>query len=638
VADIVVFGLIVGLGVMQFFYSERASDFLHDDCFYGDAARSVVEHGVYGINGYPETNMPPGLSGMFAFFCIAGGCSHAVFLRTMAVFATLGFLASYELLRRQSPRGVAAAICLLLSSSPIHFETVTNWVEACYPYFLTSIGALLVARKFDKAANLTSRIIWGAVLTALVVASLMLASVAIALLGAIVASVCVRFFRDRRLGFTRLRNYLAVLLVGIIVQAAWMHREHVDASAGISSLEWPVPGFPQSYLSQLKVKSGNYPDLGMATPKDIPVRIYKNAYERSNLLSRMLLHRPINVAWISIVTIAALILIVLGWSYSIWPKGGGLQEWYFAGHEFIYLLWPWSLGLRFLLPVAPLACLYLWRGGKALVILAKDKPRVLGAVWLPIAIILTIRAWFRVHGSGIAGHLPHAGIQDKTSFLVWLLTAILAAWMIKSDTAWLASTAVLLRRYSVPIRALQIRPVCILQLLGIIVVVSMIVAGLTMQLKIGRANLDLNSETNRLSPDAEAALWIRSHTNTNAVIMARQVPVVYHYAKRKVVWFPPSSNSQLLIDGIRKHKIDFVIVVRRKYSYYLPPDDDCFAPLLAGYPDAFSLVYQAPEFRIFQVVRNAAAVFGFDTKVGLAKSTSHRDMPNLWSEVSFRWM
>jgi len=41
-----------------------------------------------------------------------------------------------------------------------------------------------------------------------------------------------------------------------------------------------------------------------------------------------------------------------------------LIEWYFAGYELIYLLWPWTMELRFLLPIAPLACFYIWQGAK----------------------------------------------------------------------------------------------------------------------------------------------------------------------------------------------------------------------------------------------------------------------------------
>ncbi len=97
----------------QFYSVDRARDFLDDDVFYPDAAQSIIQHGFYGINGYPETNMPPGVSWIVALLCMAGSCTHVVFLRTMVVLATLGFLGSYELLRRQVPRAVAAAICLL---------------------------------------------------------------------------------------------------------------------------------------------------------------------------------------------------------------------------------------------------------------------------------------------------------------------------------------------------------------------------------------------------------------------------------------------------------------------------------------------------------------------------------------------
>ncbi len=130
---------------------------------------------------------------------------------------------------------------------------------------------------------------------------------------------------------------------------------------------------------------------------------------------------------------------------------------------------------------------------------------------------------------------------------------------------------------------------------------ALIGKGLNKQLAIGRANLDLNSATNRFPPDAEAGLWIRSHTDANAVVMAGSVPTVFHYSNRKVVWFPPSSNPQLLMQGMLRLKVDFLIVVLREFNYYHPSEKDCFAPLIAAYPDAFRLVHQAPEFRIYQV-------------------------------------
>ena len=124
-----------------------------------------------------------------------------------------------------------------------------------------------------------------------------------------------------------------------------------------------------------------------------------------------------------------------------------------------------------------------------------------------------------------------------------------------------------------------------------------------MQLAAGQANLEANAYLGS-SADAEAGSWIRSHTDADTVVMARQVPSVYHYAQRKVIWFPPSSNPQLLMSGIAQHMVNVVVVVQRESPYYFPPEDVCFAALLKAYPDLFRLIYDAPQFKIFGVTTN----------------------------------
>jgi len=598
--DIFIFALILGIGAVQFFYTSRAPDFSGDDVFWADSARSLVDHGYYGINGYVEKNMPPGLPVILAVLRITG---HVACLRVMVVLGTLGFLASYELLRCQAPRGVAAAACLLLISSRVHFDFVTQQVWPSYPYFFVATCALLAAWKLEHATHATTRIGWGALLAALVAASLMTASVGIAFLGAMIMSIGVAFFRDRRLAMARLKIYTAVFLVGAAVQGYWMlGRGHVEASAGIGVEEWPVPGFPRSYLAQLPLKAGHQPELGMATLPDIGIRIIRNAAVYSNLLSRMLFQRMPDLAWMSVLVAGPLLLMAFGWAHSIWSNGGDLQDWYFAGFWFIYLLWPWSAEIRFFVPVSVLACLYMWRGGKALILSVKKSPRVLGIVWLPLAALLTASAWLWMYGYGIARHLYNAGIEDEVSFTVWLLSAGLAAWMVWANHGWLAPASALWRRYFPQTGALHISPRRTGQLLSILAVPSLILMGLAIQFTRGRSNLDPNSDSNRLGADVQAGEWIRSHTDPQAIVMARQVPIVCHYAKRKVIWFPPSSDPQLLMEGIRKHGPQYVIVVRREYNYYLPSDYDSFAPLLKMHPEAFRLVCQAPGFKVFQVV------------------------------------
>jgi len=597
-ADVFFLACILCFGGFQYFSVQRVHDFQRDDVFFADAGRSLVEHGFYGINGHPETNQPPGLPFLLGLLSLAGLGSHLAFLRLMTVFETLGFLVSYDLLRRQVPRLAAAFICLLLVSSRGYFLLAGQWVSPCFPYFFTSMSALLVARKFEDSESPARRVAWGALLTILIASSLMIASAAMAFLGAILASTVVLLFRNRQLGWGRSKIYSAVFVICMAVQLGWMHRKP-------PVLEWPIPGYPQPYLAQLKVKSGNYPELGMATLADLPARVLKNMADDAILLSQTVLRHWVDVAWMSLFVIGPIVLILLGWTSSLWrSRGSGLQEWYFAGYQFIYLLWPWKLEARFFLPVAPLALLYLWRGGKMAVELAVNKPRLFAVTWYPFAVILAVSTWFWMLGSWIGGHQPHAGLQDETSFVVWVLSAIIAVGMLWDEKSWGSAVSSFRGWLSRPLGSLNINPLRISQFLGVATLVVLVAVGFFMQLAVARRNVNLASQTNTYPPDVQAAQWIQRHTDPDAIIMARHVPITYHHAKRKVVWFPPSSNAQLLMEGIQKHKIEYVISVRREDSYYLPPDDDCLAALLAAYPGALHLVQSGPDFRIFQRVLN----------------------------------
>jgi hypothetical protein len=137
--------------------------------------------------------------------------------------------------------------------------------------------ALLSAEEYEKAATTSRRIIWGTVLTAVVAASLLIATGTIALLGAIAAVVASTSLVDQRLARTRVLKFLPVLLLGIVVQGLWMHRKPAPA-------EWPLPGYPGAYLEQVKLKSGNHPELGMAKWSDIPTRVKTNLLVESEIL------------------------------------------------------------------------------------------------------------------------------------------------------------------------------------------------------------------------------------------------------------------------------------------------------------------------------------------------------------------
>ena len=103
-------------------------------------------------------------------------------------------------------------------------------------------------------------------------------------------------------------------------------------------------------------------------------------------------------------------------------------------------------------------------------------------------------------------------------------------------------------------------------------------------------------------PDVLAAQWIQTHVPQGSVVMARQWDVAYHYAGRKVVWFPPTTDAELLLRGILKYHVDYVVVVTRgDDSYWRPDDDRCFQSVVDRYPHLFAVVQAGSREKVYAV-------------------------------------
>jgi hypothetical protein len=119
---------------------------------------------------------------------------------------------------------------------------------------------------------------------------------------------------------------------------------------------------------------------------------------------------------------------------------------------------------------------------------------------------------------------------------------------------------------------------------------------------IARTNLAFAEERFGRLPDIVAANWIRLHTDPLDVVAARHVPLVFHYAQRKVIWFAPIVRPQVMMEGLRRFGVRYVIVIDRDFSYYLPPDEVCFDIVEKAYPNAFRMAAQIGQARIYEVV------------------------------------
>ena len=589
--DVAVYVIIFTLGALQVGFSLRSGDFFTGDVTYFELARSIIARHFYGFDFRPETLLPPGFPAILAGLCVVLGCSYTVVIRSIAVSTTLGFIASYELFTFMGEQFGSTMFCLILATSPIIFGFTTRLVLSDEPYFFTSMLALLLAVRLDAAKGLPKRIFLWLLCSLFLVVSLLIRSSGIALFAAMFAWLVVSWRSNREVFQRRLKTFVPLLLIGLFTQLLWM-----EWGAKHEVLQWPmIGGYPQSYFRQLEMKNGNIPDAGKASWSDIPARIEKNLNDQAVLLAKLLTRKDyVNPVWTSPIVIVPVLFILFGLCSAIWRNGGGLLEWYFVFHEVMYLLWPWNFEIRFFLPVAPLVCFYLWRGTKAVVgLLPQFKARAVGTLTLFISLAVSLDA---------VPYSWHSGkTQRAVAALFWVLLAAISAWVAYAGSYKCPdAVARFLARWKNPI---SIGKVTLTQVSGIMFVAALLVLGAIQEISIGRKNLNFDITKDPGYPDILGANWIRTHSAGTAVIMARQLDVVYHYdGGRQVIWFPPVRNPKLLMEGIRKYNVEFIIVNEREYSYWLPPEQDCFQSLARAYPGNFQLVHQEPRLKIFEVV------------------------------------
>jgi hypothetical protein len=309
--------------------------------------------------------------------------------------------------------------------------------------------------------------------------------------------------------------------------------------------------------------------------------------------------------WPSPAIAGVLFLVALGWASSIW-HGAQLHDWYFLFYEAIFLAWPWGYNDRFLLPVFPLACLYLWRGVKELLYQAARKPKSVGRLLIVLGLVLSVcSAAFAAGWMSFTGDPQHVRgdlLQPVAATLFWLLVAAGGFVMIRTQPA-----------QAIPDRGLgrlgrlaQTATPPLLRLAAITALAFLVVTGTAQAVAIGRQNMTPVLANQSGYPMIEAAEWIRTHEPPSSVVMARDVEFIFHFTRGRVVWFPPISDPKVLMDGIRRHEVNVILVVHHVDNYWLPSEVACFQSLLRSYGDAFRLVYRGIDSWVYEVVPLAA--------------------------------
>jgi len=586
--DAIVYLLILGFAALQFAFHVRGEEFIDGETRYVELAQSIIEHRPYSFDSQAETRFPPGLPLILAAISPMTGFSFGAMVGAMSVFTALGFAVVYEVLRREGGRVGAAVICLVLISSPQVFDLATTNISTELPYLLSSFLVLLISRRLETTSKKTwERITLGFCAALMLVASLMLRTAAVALLAGLLLWLVVSLLTEKKAALFRLKIFLPILITGVFVQAAWAIRGRMLRVA-----EWPLNGWPGSYFSELFLKQGNYPELGNASLGDFFSRLGGNLTDYAASFSAAISRKDYIVhLWTSPAVILPLLLIAVAIASKILQRKDGFLEWYFLSYSAMYLAWPWDYEFRFFFPIAPLACLYCWSGVREMYHLVVRAPRRFAFVSVPICMILTFLS--AVQGARTGGWQP------KLSLFFWLfLSAFATLTLIRSTSfhrhgsrlkEWLSKEALLAETFRGP-RASAVT---------VMVSFPLIVIGLMMQIKIGRENLRFD---HLKLTDVRAARSVSLHTDKGAVIMARLPDIVHYNSKRRVIWFPPISAPLVLMEGIRRHAVDFILVIDRSEDYFLPPERVCFEALFRAYPESFRLTYHEPRFSLYEVL------------------------------------
>jgi hypothetical protein len=604
VSDVAVYSFILLIGAFQLTHYLHTPDFMND-VTYPDLARSILDHGSYQIRFLPETTFPPGFPLILAVVGLFFGLSPAALFPVIAVSAMLGLIATYEFLRRVEGRVVAAAISLFFASCPVFFSFATTIIYPEIPYFLMSMLALLVALRLDSAERRGSLVSWVALLSATLVLAVLIRSVGVALLAGLAAWIATSLLLVPDIGRRRLRRFVLPLVIGVTAQVCWSVSAHRR-----ENLEWQLPGYPQSYISQLRVKNGYHPELGEAHLADIPPRIGRNLVMRAAGFSHFLTRRNVSEFWSSPAIFGPLMLILIGVGYSIWTAAGQFYDWYFLCYEFIFILWPWGYRDRFLIPVVPLACLYLWRGTKAVKNYAIRQPGAAGASFILLGSVLCLSS--AAFAFGITTfpinpeHIRGDHLQTIAATLFWGILTAIGFWMLKgSSPKQLRDGTGQFTRLS---RLVESKSAIALRTIAIVIVAAVVLSGTGQVMAIGRSNVNHDMTAESFYPMMKASEWIGAHEPLEKVIMASEPEFVFHFAHRRTVWFPPISDPRVLMDGILRHHIGVILVVHQAQSYWLPPEDVCFQALQRAYPGTFWLAHQDVDTWVYDVISPSDAL------------------------------
>jgi len=578
---IVLFLLI--LGVFQVATVQRIESFGSDTSVYMVLAHNIRNTGRYELNYEPHTVYPPGFPLLLA--CIAaitGRESYDIFVRFMPVFSTLALIVWYFVLRLDYGRVAAGVCCLLAGTSASLYQMVTRSVRSDAPFFLVSGLALLCLMSLRGRGKYSGTVRYSLLAFSCLatVLTVLLRSAGVALCAALVAWTITKMRSRESRRSAAWRTTVLAAILGLVVFFWW-----VGWTKRVEGKAYPGQGM-RSYASQFMEVDPHRPDLGTASTRAFALRLATNIPIQASHIAALAIRAPyVMPTWYSPLAVIALALLACGLTSCVFDNQGTLLAWYFWAYFSIYLLWQFDEGPRFMLPVAPLAFVLIWRGAGLSAHLLRTRPRITLGTISGFAICFAVVA-------GTADRLP--GLQARAALVFWPLVAMgsgLLMLLVKragdaKAKAALESWFACLHLY---------RAQC-----GIAGVVILIAAGLLQDAGNARTNLAPNPSSFRHHASVDFSSWL--HGAKDGVVMAQQSAIVHRLTGRKVVAFPITSDPKIIAMVLARAMVRYLVVNDPvKDEYFSPTEEERLRRIEIAYPSMLHLVYRGPGYRVFEL-------------------------------------
>lgn len=547
---------VAGFGLVTLAFVSRDQFLTGDPTYYVGLAVSLAQGDGYSFLGMPHMKYPPGLPVMLAPFMALFGPSVAAAQTLVALFAPAALTAVLTWSWWWC-RPLAGGLGLVTALSASVFLLAIAGVRAELPYLAFSVGALAILCGVQRGS--VSVPLGLAIAPPLVVGAVALRTIGLALPVAMLAAWSHRRLRhiDRGPVDTLL---LAGGGAGMVFAAGWMI--------------WTAQGTEGGYLDLLLMRDPHEPDLGRATAADAPLRIPANLVLQLTHLATLTLNLSwLKPLWTSPLTIGLGVCLGIGLWRELRTRMPVLA-WYVFGYGGILLLWPFDEGVRFILPVFPLALALAVRGARVLAQTTFQSGCGSGGPFLALAAAL---------GIGLAALEAQTGgwsRQDYGSIVGWF--ALGGVGM-----------AIRTQRGRDPRHTL--RGLLLVGLVGYSIIGVARISGLAYRSATG--SITWPNESMR-----PGIAWLDRHADSSDVVMTDFASTVHFYTGRRAVRMPRTGDPQVLLAAVDTTGTRYILANDRpEYVYYRPTEEERMATLLRVAPERFTLAHRYPRGTIYRV-------------------------------------